>query len=86
MLKMIVPTTTTIMPQFIHNFIILNDYISIVRPQAVEFYTVLRCSVLCVTYYANKKACASVCTMFSLITSIYATEVFINIVIYKSSN
>ena len=34
----IIPTTNVIMPQFIYNFTILNDYISIVRLQAVVRY------------------------------------------------
>ena len=34
----IMPATTAIMPQFIHNFIILIDYISISSLQAAMFY------------------------------------------------
>ena len=47
----IMPATTAIMPQFIHNLIIFNDYISIVRLQAVVFYIVLYCSVFILTYF-----------------------------------
>ena len=33
----IMPITTTVMPQFVYDFIIFNDYISIVRLQ-INFY------------------------------------------------
>ena len=35
----IMPITTAIMPQFIYNFIIFNDYISLVRLQPVMFWS-----------------------------------------------
>ena len=40
------PITTAIMPQFVYNFVIYNDYISIVRFQPFELYIVLCCSAL----------------------------------------
>ena len=42
----IMPITTAIMPQFLHNFIVINDYISMVGLQADVFYNMLCCSVL----------------------------------------
>ena len=43
------PATTAIMPQFIHNLIIFNDYISIASFQAVVFYICYAAVVLYLT-------------------------------------
>ena len=51
----------TVLTQSYH----FNDYISIVRLQAVVFYIMLCCSVFILTYYAHKKACASFYTMLA---------------------
>ena len=54
------PYITAVMPQFIYNFIILNDCISIFMLQHVLYYVMLQL-LLYFTYYAHNKICTSFC-------------------------
>ena len=51
----IMPITTAIMPQFIYSFIIFNDYISIVRLQAVVFCIMHSCLVTLLNIMFTRK-------------------------------
>ena len=58
----IMPATTAIMPQFIHNFIIFNDYILALLGSRLLCFPFALCYAavfLYLTYYAHEKTCGS---------------------------
>ena len=67
----IMPITTPVMPQFIYNSIIFNDYISIVGLQADVFYIMLCCSVLIFDVFSHEKTCTSFCIMLAWLLYCY---------------